>query len=207
MSESNIPPESAIVEVSQETTELVKKEMPNANEDVIKETAALFEAIKNRAQAEWQTASELTRETYLNAVRKAQEAIEKNQTQAKEQIDHAGQLVRQEAEKNWRVLDAIKTRAQAQVQSVGDVSRDNYIKAVRQAREAVEENQLIERDRIEQAVQDIIKEAEKNWLVIFSEIESLGVRIAETAKVAWNDLMTSLSKDKDSTGPTPPSAS
>ena len=199
MTESNVNQESAIVEVTPETTEivevrpettdLVKKEMPNATEEAIKETAALFEAIKKRAQSEVQAAGDLTREAYLKAVNQAQEKIEQNKAIAQERIDQAVKLLKQEADKNWLLVDAIKTRAQAEIQSAGEVTRENYLKAVRQAREAIEQNQLIEKDRIEQAVQDVQKQAEKNWQVIFSEIESIGVRLADAAKNAWNALM------------------
>ncbi len=203
MTEPTVPKESAIVEVtetteivevSQQTTDLVKKEMPDATEEVKKETAALIEAIQKRAKLEVQAAGDLTREAYMNAVRQAQEAIEQNQAIAKERIDQAVGLIGQEAEKNWLVIDAIKTRAQAEIQSAGEVTRDNYLKAVRQAREAVEQNRVVERERIEAAVHEIHKQAEKNWLTIASEIESIGVRLADAAKTAWNALMASLSK-------------
>ncbi|MCL1473380.1 hypothetical protein [Argonema antarcticum] len=203
MTEPTVPKDSAIVdvtetteivEVSQEITDLVKKEMPDATEEVKKETAALIEAIQKRAKLEMQAAGDLTREAYLKSVRQAQEAIEQNQAIAKERIDQAVGLIQQEAEKNWLVIDAIKTRAQAEIQSAGDVTRENYLKAVRQARETVEQNKFIERERIEGAVHEIHKQAEKNWLTIASEIESIGVRLADAAKTAWNALMASLSK-------------
>ncbi|MCL1463060.1 hypothetical protein [Argonema galeatum] len=203
MTEPTVPKESTIVEVtetteivevSQQTTDLVKKEMPDATEEVKKETAALVEAIQKRAQLEMQAAGDLTREAYLKSVRQAQEAIEQNQAIAKERIDQAVGLIQQEAEKNWLLVDAIKTRAQAEIQSAGDVTRENYLKAVRQAREAVEQNKFVERERIEAAVHEIHKQAEKNWLTIASEIESIGVRLADAAKTAWIALMASLSK-------------
>lgn len=204
MTEPTVNTESAIIEVKSETTEivqvnpettdLVKKEMPNATEEVINETAALFEAIKKRVQLEIQAAGELTQEAYMNAVRQTQESLAENQAIAKERIDEAVRLVQQEAERNWLLIDAIKTRAQAEIQSAGEVTRENYLKAVRQAREAVEQNQSIEKERIEQAVQEIQKQAEKNWQVIVSEMESIGVRLADAAKSAWNALMAHLSK-------------
>ncbi|HEY9853204.1 MAG TPA: hypothetical protein V6D28_27275 [Leptolyngbyaceae cyanobacterium] len=211
--ENSVPKESAIVEVnetteivkvdesteiveaSQQTTEIVTKEMPaNTPEQVIKETAALFEAIKKRAEAEFQSASELTREAYMNAINKAREAIEQNQASAKERVDQASEIIKKEAEKNWLLVDAIKTRAQSEIQSAGNVTLENYLKSVRQAREAIEQNKSIEKERIEQAVQDVQKQAEKNWQVVASEIESFGVRLADAAKNAWNSLMAYFSK-------------
>lgn len=199
MTEPNVPEESAIVEVKetteivevpQETTDLVKQEMPaNTPEEIIKETAALFEALKKRAELEMQAATELTKEAYMNSVRLAREAIEENQAVAKEQLDQAFQLVQAQTEKTWLLVDAMKTRAQSEIQSAGDVTRDNYLKAVRQAREAIEQDRAIEKDRIEQAVQEIQKQAEKNWHTIVSEIESIGVKLADAAKNAWNALI------------------
>ncbi|MEG4286561.1 hypothetical protein QUB68_25865 [Microcoleus sp. A006_D1] len=187
MTDPNVT-EVTIVEVTPETTAIVKKEMPDATDETIAETAALFEAIKKRAAAEVQAAGDLTREAYLKAVTKASGAIEQNKSIAKERMTEAVSLLKKESEKNWLVVDAIKTRAQAQVQEAGEVSRETYLKAVRQAREAVEQNKLIERDRIDQAVDHIHKETEKNWHVVVGEIESIGTRLKETAKSAWNAL-------------------
>ncbi|XZN98304.1 MAG: hypothetical protein ACM65K_08485 [Microcoleus sp.] len=180
--------EETIIDVTPETTAIVKKEMPNATEETIAETAVLFEAIKKRAAAEVQAAGDLTREAYLKAVHKAQVALAKNKTIAKERMTDAVGLIQKEAEKNWLVVDAIKTRAQSQVQGAGEVSREAYLKAVRQAREAVEQNKLIERDRIEQAVDQIQKESEKNWHVVVGEIESIGSRLTDASKSAFQAL-------------------
>lgn len=180
--------EAEIVDVTPETTAIVKKEMPEATEEAIAETAVLFEAIKKRAAAEVQAAGDLTREAYLKAVHKAQLALAKNKTIAKERMTDAVGLIQKEAEKNWLVVDAIKTRAQSQVQDAGEVSREAYLKAVRQAREAVEQNKFIERDRIEQAVDQIQKETEKNWHVVVGEIESIGSRLTEASKSAFQAL-------------------
>lgn len=187
MTEPNMN-EETIIDVTPETTAIVKKEMPNATEETIAETAVLFEAIKKRAAAEVQAAGDLTREAYLKAVQKAQLALAKNKTIAKERMTDAVGLIQKEAEKNWLVVDAIKTRAQSQVQDAGEVSRDAYLKAVRQARQAVEQNKLIERDRIEQAVDQIQKETEKNWHVVVGEIESIGSRLTDASKSAFQAL-------------------
>ncbi|MEG4228660.1 hypothetical protein QUA35_21585 [Microcoleus sp. N9_B2] len=199
MTDPNVT-ETTIVEVTPETTAIVKQEMPDATDEAIAETAALFESIKKRATAEFQAAGELTREAYLNAVNKASSAIDENKSTAKERMTEAVSLIKKESEKNWLVLDAIKTRAQAQVQDAGEVSREAYLKAVRQAREAVEQNKLVERDRIEQAVDHIQKQTEKNWHVVVGEIESLGTRLKETAKSAWSALTAFVEKSRNNGG-------
>ncbi len=92
------------------------------------------------------------------------------------------------------LIEAIKRRAEAEIQAAGELTRETYLNAVRQARESLEQNQLIERDLIEQSIQQIQQEAEKNIQSVVSEIESFGTRLSEAAKVAW----TTLTKPKDS---------
>jgi hypothetical protein len=87
------------------------------------------------------------------------------------------------------LLDAIKKRAQSEAQSAGDFTREAYLKAVRQAREAVEQNQLFEPERIEKSVEQLQQEAEKNWQVVVDEVTGLGDRLSEAAKAAWEKLM------------------
>jgi hypothetical protein len=196
MTEPNLTPEP-IEEATPETMAIVKREMPDANEETIKETAALFESLKKRAAAEMQAAGEITREAYLKAVDQARSAFAQNKSIAQDKMHSAVGMIQKETEKNWLVIDAIKTRAQAQIQDAGEVSREAYLKAVRQAREAVEQNKLVERDRVEQAVDQIHKQADKNWHVVAGEIESIGTRLKETAKSAWSKLAAFVEKARD----------
>ncbi|HEY9300660.1 MAG TPA: hypothetical protein VIQ31_30710, partial [Phormidium sp.] len=61
----------------------------------------------------------------------------------------------------------------------------------------VEQNKLIEKERVEQAVQDLQQETDKNWQVFVSEIESLSTQLTDAAKKAWDDLISSIPKDKE----------
>ncbi len=107
MNEANQNSSSEII-ISPETDALVEKEMADQNADLKQETKALIEAIKKRAQSEIQTAQELTREGYLNAVRKAREAIEQTQLIDPDRIEQSVQLIQQEAQKNWQsIMDEI----------------------------------------------------------------------------------------------------
>ncbi len=101
MTDKNIEESSAIVEVTPQTDEMVEKEMAGASDDIKNETKALIDAIKKRAQAEAQSAGTLTRETYLNAVRQAREAIEDSPIIERDRIEHAFDMIQQEAQKNW----------------------------------------------------------------------------------------------------------
>lgn len=85
------------------------------------------------------------------------------------------------------LIEAIRTRAQAEAQSAGSLTRETYLNAVRRAREFVEENQpLIERDRLEHSYEHLKQEAEKNWEAIAGEIQEFGDRLVDAAKAAWD---------------------
>lgn len=88
------------------------------------------------------------------------------------------------------LIAAIRKRAQAEVQSAGDLSRDAYLSAIRQARTTIEQSHLmIDPQRLEQTMQTLQKEADKSWHVIVGEIESVGFQLADAARQAWNNLM------------------
>lgn len=108
--ETHTSKESAIIPVSPETDALVERDMPDAEESLKLETKALVEAIKKRAQTEIQAAQDLSRETYLTAVRQAKEAVEQTQLINPEQIEHSAELLIQDAQKNWdAVVNEIST--------------------------------------------------------------------------------------------------
>jgi len=86
------------------------------------------------------------------------------------------------------LIDALKKRAQAEAQNAGTLTRETYLNAVRKARENIEQSQLIERDRIEHSFEMIQREAEKNWQSVVNEVASLGDRLADAAKAAWEVL-------------------
>ncbi|MBE9212358.1 hypothetical protein IQ247_06485 [Plectonema cf. radiosum LEGE 06105] len=124
MTDNNEEPK-VIVEVSPQTTEMVESQMVGESEDVKHETAALIEALKRRAQVEAQSAGTLTRETYLNAVRQAREAIEQNQLIERARIENAFDMVQNEATKNFESIIAevqeLGDRLQAAAQAAWDV--------------------------------------------------------------------------------------
>ncbi|WP_414583966.1 hypothetical protein [Scytonema sp. PCC 10023] len=93
-----------VVHVSPQTNEMVETEMAGETDEVKDETKALIEAIRRRAQSEAESAGTLTRETYLNAVRQAREALEGDKLIERDRIEHAFAVLQQEAEKNWHLL-------------------------------------------------------------------------------------------------------
>ncbi len=87
------------------------------------------------------------------------------------------------------LVEAIKTRAQSEIENAQTISQDAYLNAIRNAREAVEQNQLLDPKRIEHSVIMIQRDAEANWQKTVDEIASIGDRLQEAAKVAWDILM------------------
>jgi hypothetical protein len=99
-----------------------------------------------------------------------------------------GESMREVRHETEALLEAIKRRAQAEAQSAGDFTRDTYLKAVRQARSAVEQNQFFEPQRLEKSVEQLQQEAEKNWQTVVDEMTGFGDRLSEAAKAAWDKL-------------------
>ncbi|MFM7424550.1 MAG: hypothetical protein ACKO7W_06075 [Elainella sp.] len=93
------------------------------------------------------------------------------------------------------LIDAIKLRAQSEVQSAedlaktaGDYTRDTYLRLVRQARESVEQGKLFDLERIERSTQELQQEAEKNWQTLVHEVNGFSDRLSTAAKAAWEKL-------------------
>ncbi|MCU0536274.1 MAG: hypothetical protein MUD14_20500 [Hydrococcus sp. Prado102] len=101
--ESNVPKESSLVEVSEETKALVESEMPNETNEIKQETMALIEAIKTKAQSETQKAGEFTREKYLEAIRSVREEVDKMNFNP-DRVSDSMRLMQKEIEKDWDAL-------------------------------------------------------------------------------------------------------
>lgn len=94
-----------VVEISSQTDEIVEVEMAGETDEVKRETKALIEALRRRAQTEAETAGTFTRETYLNAVRKARAAIEGERMMDKEaRLEYFWAVLKDETEKNWHLM-------------------------------------------------------------------------------------------------------
>jgi hypothetical protein len=121
-------------------------------------------------------------------------AIEVAQTNALVDAELADQS--EEIKRETKALiDALKLRAQTEVQSAGDLAktatdytRESYLKLVRQARESVEQAKILDLEQIEQSTQQIQQEAEKNWQTLVQEVNGFSDRLSEAAKAAWEKL-------------------
>ena len=87
------------------------------------------------------------------------------------------------------LVDAIKKRAQSEIENAQTLTQDAYLNAVRSAREAIEQNQLLDPKRIEHSVEMIQRDAQENWQKTVDEMSAIGDRLQEAAQVAWDILM------------------
>ena len=110
------------------------------------------------------------------------------ETDALVEQEMAGESDRLKAETK-ALVEAIRKRAQSEIENAQTLTQDAYLSAVRSAREAIEKNQLLDPKRIEHSVEMIQRDAEKNWQKTVDEITALGDRLQEAARVAWDILM------------------
>lgn len=106
MTSDNSPDTSVKVEIiPQNTSEMVDQEMAGETDEVRQETKSLIDALKKRAQLEAQSAGTLTRQTYLDAVRRARVKLEQDDPLiARDRIENSFELIQKEAEKNWHAI-------------------------------------------------------------------------------------------------------
>lgn len=90
--------------IPQSTSDLVEAEMAGESDDLKRETKALIDALKKRAQTEAQKAGLLTRDAYLEAVRRARTTLEEKDLIDRDRIEYSLQLIQKEAEKNWQTV-------------------------------------------------------------------------------------------------------
>jgi hypothetical protein len=82
------------------------------------------------------------------------------------------------------LIEALKRGAQAE--AAGSITRENYLTAVRQAREAIERQKLITRDhRLEYSWAVMQDEAARNWYLLMKEAIDLSDRLQKAGKAAW----------------------
>ncbi|MEH1936964.1 MAG: hypothetical protein V7L14_25325 [Nostoc sp.] len=81
------------------------------------------------------------------------------------------------------LIEALKRRVQAE--SAGTLTRETYLKAVRQARELIEGRKLMERDRLEDSWAIIQDEAERNWHLMMKDVVDFSFRLQKAAIAAW----------------------
>ncbi|WP_071518368.1 hypothetical protein [Geitlerinema sp. PCC 9228] len=97
------------------------------------------------------------------------------------------------------LVDAMRKRAQSEIQNAGEQGYEAYMNAVRRAREEL--NQIgtfanEQRHSVEEAVSMLEDEAKQNWDSILKEMEEFGDRLSKAAEAAWN-ILTKKDADAD----------
>lgn len=87
------------------------------------------------------------------------------------------------------LVEAIRKRAQSEIENAQTLTQEAYLNAIRSARKAVENNSLLDPKRIEDSVEMIQRDAQENWQKTVDEITALGDRLQEAAQAAWDILM------------------
>ncbi|MGF1482372.1 MAG: hypothetical protein ACFB4I_23335 [Cyanophyceae cyanobacterium] len=95
------------------------------------------------------------------------------------------------------LVEAIRREAQSEAQKAGEFTREKYLEAVRTARTELEQMNLFDPERIEQSIKMMQGEAERDWDALLTEVASLGDRLSDAAKAAWEALTAPRPDDPD----------
>jgi hypothetical protein len=112
-----------IVQANPSPDPVIEGEFVGGDDEIRRETKALIAAIRNRAQAEMQTAGHLSREAYLRAVRRTRESIEQAPTFNPNALDINWQEAQRIAEKSFLVMSA---EAEAMTVRVANLAKDAW---------------------------------------------------------------------------------
>lgn len=105
--------ESRILIVSEETKAVVEKNMPDETSEVKQKVAELLEVIKKQAELEVELAGDITRETFLNAIKRSKLTVNRTEDffakQDKSLAKKIRELEHEEAHVIWEdFVDEIK---------------------------------------------------------------------------------------------------
>jgi F0F1-type ATP synthase membrane subunit b/b' len=108
------------------------------------------------------------------------------------------------------LVEAMKKRAQSEIQTAGESTREAYMNAVRRARESLQQTSNFaeqQRNSVEEAVNMLEDEAKNNWDSILKEMEDFGDRLSQAAESAWNILTKKDASSDSSSGSSSSSSS
>ncbi len=102
------------------------------------------------------------------------------------------------------LIDAIKRRAETQMNSAEDISRDAYVTAMRQAQDTLQKTGDFfeeQRSSLEQSIAGIEDTATKNWETLLADVQKVGDRFDRAIHAAWTILTEQEQSDSDSESP------
>ncbi|MGQ4647612.1 hypothetical protein [Lyngbya aestuarii] len=132
----------------------------------------------------------MTTENNQNNVPKERAIVEyseRNKEIVETNMPEASKQVQQET---LALIEAIQKRAQTEARKAGEFTLEKYLEAVSTAQAEVEKMNLFEPEQIENSIRLMREEANKNWEAIAKDVTSLGDRLSDAAKAAWDALTT-----------------
>jgi hypothetical protein len=127
----------------------------------------------------------MTDETQIPKERALVEVTPETKALIEQEMPDASTQVQQET---MALFEAIKRRAQAEIQGASKFTTEAYLSAVEQARESIERDRLMDPERIAYTIKLMEMDAKQNWEKILGEMTDLGDRLAQSAKEAWESL-------------------
>lgn len=106
-------------------------------------------------------------------------------------LPHESDEVKQ---KFGELIDAIKRQATRELESVEDISRETYVKAIENAQQTLNRAQAFlqtQEEALEANVNQIKDEASQKWEQTLADIRAMGDRVDRAINAAWKILTAS----------------
>lgn len=99
------------------------------------------------------------------------------------------------------LVEAIKKRAESQIESTGDMTREAYVEAMRQAQSSFNKTGEFfdeQRQALEKSIADIEDRTTKTWDTLLDDAKKVGNRFERAVNAAWQILTESESAQASS---------
>ena len=94
-------------------------------------------------------------------------------------------------QKMGELIELIKKRAESELDQIGELSREEYIRVINQAKETLKKTEDFfgeQQQSLEAKLQELGDEANKNWESFLKDVEKMGNRIDKAVNAAWKAL-------------------
>ncbi len=89
------------------------------------------------------------------------------------------------------LIEAIKKQSQSQIETAGDMTREVYVSAMRQAQETLKNTGLLlehQRENLDGSISSLEDTAAQKWEEIVSDMQKFGDRFDRAVNTAWQIL-------------------
>ncbi|TVQ59717.1 MAG: hypothetical protein EA366_04450 [Spirulina sp. DLM2.Bin59] len=131
------------------------------------------------SEADLQTNTPDTTTSEVSAETKA--LVEDNMPQESDEIKHHVMAL----------IEAIKKQSQSQIETAGDMTREVYVSAMRQAQETLKNTGLLldnQRETLDSSISSLEDTAAQKWEEIVSDMQKFGDRLDRAVNTAWQIL-------------------